>query len=316
MSDQQGQQRPGYDDEIDLFELVQTVWSGKWVIILVSILAAAVSAWVSLQLPNVYTVQVKIAPVEDEGGAQMNALVGQYGGLASLAGIPLPSGGSGQSELLLEILQSRSFLEPFIRDQSLGPRLIAIEGYDLIEKQEVVDSEKYDPTEKRWVRVVELPQTPEPSGEELFEAFSEALSVTKDKTSPVITISFEHRSPLLGYEVLAALVKRVDDFARSRDRTRSQQSIEYLEQKLSETRLVDVEKVLYQMIESQTKTLMLAEVNKDYAFQVIDAPQVPEKHSKPSRALIVVLSTLVGGMLATLWVLVRSAVRNRRNAGA
>ena len=316
MGDQQGQQGPGYNDEIDLFELVQTVWSGKWVIIFVSILAAALSAWVSLQLPNVYTVQVKIAPVEDEDGGQMNALIGQYGGLASLAGIPLPSGGGGQSELLLEILQSRSFLEPFIKDQSLGPRLLATDSYDPIEKQEAVDRDQYDPTEKRWVRVVELPQTPEPSGEELFEAFSEALSVTKDKTSPVITLSFEHRSPLLGYDVLARLVKRIDDFARIRDRARSEQSIEYLEQKLSETRLVDVEKVLYQMIESQTKTLMLAEVNKDYAFQVIDGPQVPEKRSKPNRALIVVLSTLVGGMLATLWVLIRSAVRNRRNAGA
>ena len=45
--------------------------------------------------------------------SQMNGLAAQYGGLASLAGIPIPGGGGGQTDLLLEILQSRSFLSKF-----------------------------------------------------------------------------------------------------------------------------------------------------------------------------------------------------------
>ena len=112
--------------------------------------------------------------------------------------------------------------------------------------------------------------------------------------------------------MLSQLVKRIDDFARARDKTKSEQSIRYLEEKLSQTRLVDVEKVLYQMIEAQTKTLMLAEVNQDYAFQVIDEAVVPENRSKPNRKLIVVLATLVGGMLMVLLVLIRSAIQKRR----
>ena len=305
---------PRYDDEIDLFELIATVWAGKRLILFVSIVAAGISAWVSLQLPNVYTVEVKVAPVEQDGNNQMSALVAQYGGLASLAGIPIPTGGGGQTDLLLEILKSRSFLSRFISDLELGPRLIAIEIYDPITNRETIDSSVYDENSKAWMRVVDPPRSPEPSEEELHEAFVKALTITKDKTSPLITISFEHVSPVLGYDVLSKLVKRIDDFARARDKTKSEQSIQYLEEKLSQTRLVDVEKVLYQMIETQTKTLMLAEVNKNYAFQIIDEATIPEKRSRPNRALIVVLSTLVGGMVSVLWVLVRAAIRKRRQA--
>ena len=67
----------GYDDEIDLFELFQTIWAGKWLIIVGSMLAAATSAWISLQLPNMYTVEVKIAPVEQDGNSQMNGMIAQ-----------------------------------------------------------------------------------------------------------------------------------------------------------------------------------------------------------------------------------------------
>jgi len=35
------QSREGFDDEIDLFELIGTIWSGKWLIIAVSVVAAA-----------------------------------------------------------------------------------------------------------------------------------------------------------------------------------------------------------------------------------------------------------------------------------
>ena len=301
-----------YDDEIDLFELVKTIWAGKWLIILVSVAAGLMSAWVSLQLPNVYTVEVKVAPVEQDGNSQINSMLAQYGGLASLAGIPIPTGGGGQTDLLLEVLQSRSFLTQFIENSGIAVRLLATESYDPISIKETIDATQYDEVAGGWIRTVEPPRTPEPSSQELYQAFREALTVTKDKTSPLITISFEHRSPVLGYDILSRLVKRIDDFARAKDKTKSEQSIQYLEEKLSQTRLVDVEKVLYQMIETQTKTLMLAEVNKDYAFQVIDEPVIPERRSKPNRVLIVVLSTLVGGMLSVLWVLIHSAVRKRR----
>ena len=69
--------------------------------------------------------------------------------------------------------------------------------------------------------------------------------------------------------------------------------------------------VFAQLIEELTKTIMLANVSKDYVFDITDPPVVPELKSKPSRALICVLGTLLGGMLGIVWVLVRHYARSQ-----
>lgn len=309
-------QTPQYDDEIDLFELFQTVWDGKWSIALTTILAAGLSVFVSLQMPNIYTVEAHIAPVDSASGGGLNGLMAQYGGLASLAGIQIPSGGGGESDLLIEVMQSRAFVAAFIEKYDLAPRLMALKSYDPLTQTEQLDSEVYDEVSGNWLREAKPPRGAAPSQQELYAAFTGAFSVTQDKTSPLIVVGFEHQSPRLGEEVVRLMIEEIDAYARTKDRGESENSIDYLERKLTETKLVEVEKVLYQMIESQTKTLMLAEVNEDYAFQVIDPAVIPELKSKPKRSLIVVLATLVGGMVGVLFVLIRSAVRNRQSKTA
>ena len=236
----------------------------------------------------------------------------QYGGLASLAGIQLPSGsGGGQTELLQEVMRSRIFVSDFIAKHKLAPRLIALKSYDPVNQTETINPEIFDPVSETWLREPKPPRSAEPSAQELYEVFSNSFSIEQDKTSPSIIVSFEHQSPILAEQIVRLMIEEIDDYARAKDKKKAEDSIAYLEQKLTETKLVEVEKVLYQMIETQTKTLMLAEVNEDYAFQVIDPPVVPELKTKPKRSLIVVLATLVGGMIGVLVVLVRSAIRNR-----
>ena len=42
------------DDEIDLRELFGVIWRGKWLIILVTIIAAGFSVAFALSMPNIY----------------------------------------------------------------------------------------------------------------------------------------------------------------------------------------------------------------------------------------------------------------------
>ena len=86
---------------------------------------------------------------------------------------------------------------------------------------------------------------------------------------------------------------------------RRKESIKFLEAQREKTSLVSLDEVFAQLIEEQTKTIMLANVSKDYVFDVIDPPVAPELKSKPSRALICVLGTLLGGMLGVVVVLIR-----------
>lgn len=80
------------DDEIDLRELFATLWSGKWLIMLVTLMFALGGVAYALYKPNIYQASVLLAPANDEGN--VGGIGGQLGGLASLAGINLGSGGA------------------------------------------------------------------------------------------------------------------------------------------------------------------------------------------------------------------------------
>jgi uncharacterized protein involved in exopolysaccharide biosynthesis len=70
-----------------------------------------------------------------------------------------------------------------------------------------------------------------------------------------------------------------------------------------------MQSAFYQIVEEQTKSLMLAEVQEEFIFKVVDPAVVPELKAGPKRALICVLGTLLGGMLGVAIVLVRFAFR-------
>ena len=113
------------------------------------------------------------------------------------------------------------------------------------------------------------------------------------------------------------MIKGINEAIRGMAIAEAQSSIEYLTTQLKQTPLVSLDEVFAQLIEEQTKTLMLAHASEDYVFQVIDPPVVSEKKSKPQRALIAVLGTLLGTMLVVLSVLIfhYSAIRSRENDG-
>lgn len=71
-----------------------------------------------------------------------------------------------------------------------------------------------------------------------------------------------------------------------------------------------MQQVFYQLIESETRTVMLANAQREYVFKTIDPAVVPQEKSAPKRALIAVLATMLGGILGVFVVLIRAFIRN------
>ena len=55
--------------------------------------------------------------------------------------------------------------------------------------------------------------------------------------------------------------------------------------------------VLYNLLESEKQKAMLANVNEDFALEVIDPAVAPDTREKPKRILIVALGSLCGGFI-------------------
>jgi uncharacterized protein involved in exopolysaccharide biosynthesis len=294
------------EDEIDLAELWHAIWSGKLLIIAISGFFAISSIIYAINQPNIYKATTLLAPASEQGGASgLAKMAGQFGGLASLAGINFDGGGTDKTGLALEVLKSRVFLEKFINKHQLLVPLMAAENWDVMTNTLILDDEIYDPTTKTWVREVEAPKKPKPSSWEAYEAFSDILAVAETKKTDMITLTIEYYSPEIATQWLLWLVSDINATMREQDKTEAQRSIDYLSNKLQETQLADMQTVFYQLIEEQTKTIMLAEVSLEYVLKTIDPANAPEEKDKPKRALIVVLGTILGGILSVLIVLVR-----------
>lgn len=293
------------DDEINLSELWLAIWAGKFIIIAITAVFAIASVLYALSKPDVYKASVLLSPVSSQGGSGgLGALAGQFGGLASLAGINLSGGGGDQTSIALATLESRSFIENFIKKHDLLVPLMAAKEWNSATDSLILDEELYDKKTQKWIREVKPPQTPEPTLWEAFTEFKKMLSVTQDKSTSLITIEVEFFSPTLSKAWLILLVKDINEFIRTQEKEETQASIKYLENELENIQVKNMETVFYQLIEEQTKTMMLAQVKKEYVFKTIDPAQVPDKKSGPKRALIVILGMLIGGFLSLLIILV------------
>ena len=301
------------DDEIDLAELWHAIWSGKLLIIAISGLFAIASILYAINQPNIYRATTLLAPASEQGGAGgLAKMAGQFGGLASLAGINLGAGGTDKTGLALEVLKSRVFLENFINKHNLLVPLMAVKNWDANSNTLILDEKIYDATNKAWLREVKAPKKPEPSAWEAYQALKDIFSIMTDKETGMVTLAIEHYSPEVATQWLFWLVRDINTAMREQDKAEAQRSIDYLTAKLKETQLADMQTVFYQLIEEQTKTIMLAEVSQEYVLKTIDPANAPEEKAKPKRALIVVLGTMLGGILSVLIVLVRYFSNNSK----
>ena len=56
------------------------------------------------------------------------------------------------------------------------------------------------------------------------------------------------------------------------------------------------------LIEAQLETQMAARINEEYSLSIIEPPFVPEEKYRPSRSLIVLLTSIFGFMLSLIFV--------------
>ena len=185
-----------YDDEIDLRELFGVLWAGKIKIIAITVIFAVASVNYALSVPNQYKATALLAPAKSDGGGLSGAL-GQMGGLASLAGISLGGGESGEAQIAQEIMKSWSYIEGFIADNDLAVELAAAQGWSKGSNELQINDSVYDTENKQWLSKNEAGVMGPPSSWSLFKAFSGRLAVSEDKNSGLVSVSIEYYSPLI-----------------------------------------------------------------------------------------------------------------------
>ena len=292
-----------YDDDIDLRELFRVLWAGRIKIIAITAVFALASVYYALSMPNQYKATVLLAPAQSDGGGLSGAL-GQLGGLASLAGVRLGGGESGEAEIAQEIMKSWSYIEAFIAKNNIAVEVFAAEGWNKESNMLEINDYLYDTTQKSWL--IEDEETGElgpPTSWLLFLKFSQMIEVYQNKRSGLVTVSVEYYSPKIAKQWLDMYVESINRFMQQRQVDKVTRNISYLQEQIEKTSIAEMQEVFYTIIEEQTKNKMLAEASPDYVFVTVGPSMEPELKSKPTRSTICILGTLLGGMLSVLLVL-------------
>lgn len=292
-------------DEIDLFDMINVLYQKKLFISLFTLIFGIVSIFIALSIPNKYTSDVHLSLAIE--ASKTSSLVSRYGGLASMAGIDLPEGESSKKDLALEILNSRRFISKFIENRGILIPLMASKKWDPFQNKLILDDEIYDIKKKQWVRDVKHPYKPMPSYQESYEFWHENIfSLSENKDTGFIKINITHHSPYIARDWALWLVDDLNNDMRNQDISEATKSLEYLYKELENVSYDELNELIYSLIEEDIKVLSMANTKAEYIFKIIDPPVVSEKKSYPSRALICILITLIGAILACTIVLIRN----------
>ena len=345
------QEVPKYDDEIDLFELFETLWDQKFLIVGISFKCGLLGiAWAFVSTPT-YEAEVRLLPAETINLAKYNPV--EYSSLSGL-GIESLSPENALSQTL-DVMRSVAKMTRFVRQRATA----TFADQDTL------------------------------TNDELFEAVSglvcNKITISKGKDTPQTLVTYQSSNSIESYsfleELLAwaqfeVLIQRASEIDNRIDRKlkSNQLQIERLtqtyERRIAEqiavleeaysiaqnlgivenqagvfvakgegrlkesntlylkgTRLLTAEIEAFQdrledfrflrqvrLLEEENQTLLdlRAITVKRVSVIMIDKPaRVPRAPIKPNKKLIVALALVLGGLMAVLFVFIRQAVRNR-----
>ena len=296
------------DSEVDLKEIFLILWKKKLFIILSTVFFAISTVLFSLSLPNIYKSTSLLAPTDKQ--ESLNSKLSSYKNLAGLAGVNLGSSSAPLTQEAIERIKSYKFFsEQFLPAIKLI-NLMAVKEWNAEKNMLIYDESTFDVAENKWVREVVFPFKVKPSDQESFLVYSDILNISLDDDTGFISISIEHMSPEVAKNWVDIIIFNINTKMKELDKEKAKNAINFLNESSASTSVQSIREAIAVLLEEQMQTLMLASSSEDYVFKVIDSPIVPEIKNSPSRAIICIIGTIIGGFLSLIMALIHSYSRN------
>jgi uncharacterized protein involved in exopolysaccharide biosynthesis len=267
---------------LSVWDIWDALIEGRWLVLSITALFAVAGVAYALLATPWYRAEVILVAADKKS---LPGALGQLGGLASLAGVNLAAGGNQEP---LAVLRSKGYARDFITQEGLMP--VLLEG---------IDSGGAPPDIRDAVR-----------------RFDRLRSVSEDIKTGVLTLGVRWKDPSLAAQWANAYVMGVNARLRAQALAEAQRNVEYLQKEIAATSIVSLQQSMGRVLEGEMQKLMLARGNDEFAFKVVDPATPPKFRDSPKRTLVVVASTLAGGLFSLLVLVVRAAVRERRRPAA
>ena len=317
------------EDEISLIDLFAVLLHYKWMIIIISLLAAigsVVFAVLSIKmdpekspLPNVYTPRAEMLIKENSsGGGGLSAALSSsgLGGMASLMGVNV-GGGSTNSNLANYLITSDALLDA-VTDE-----------FKIIEKYKI---EEHVRANSR-------------------KALKQVLKANSDTDSGVFTVSFTDIDPVFAQAVVNFVVdwmsKKFDELGLDNNKIQKENLERNIQSSYNEILRIerevkklgasvgygssawdipsittgsaklqlelDAQKQVYTQLKTQYELLKVQMQSETPVFQILARPEVPDMKSGPSRGKLCVIVTFAAFFMSVFLAFALNAWKNIKN---
>jgi uncharacterized protein involved in exopolysaccharide biosynthesis len=126
------------------------------------------------------------------------------------------------------------------------------------------------------------------------------LQIREDKRTGLAIVSIDWTNPELAARWANDYVALANEIIRGRELAESTRNVAYLNEQIAKTNVLELQRVMYSLVETETKNLMLANARKEYAFRVIDPAVQPLDRIRPKRTLMVLMGGVLGGVVGLM----------------
>jgi len=272
------------EKEITLIDIYRYLIGNVMLVAQVTVLTVFLSLiYVLFIMEEIYQADALVQPVSSEQSASAkSSVLNQLGGLAGFSSLTSMNS-LGTTQGSLATMQSRLFILDFIEENKIAPILFP---------------NQWDQSKNNWIKV-------SPSDWDIFNKFKKSLTVTMDLQSGLYTISIKYSDGELAADWVNKLIYYLNLHLRNSAINESKKSIKYLEDELKSTSQEEIKDAIFMLIQQQMTTAMLANVQEEYAFKILDPAVAPQNRLGIPRSQMMIISGILGILIGLILAFIK-----------
>jgi len=298
------------EDEIDLRELFRTIWKNKFFIGIFVFIITILSILFVLSKPNEYKVYTILAPQE-----QTKSL-GGLGALASMAGVNIGANAGITPDIAFKnLLTNYPFMKSFIKkhhydecilNNKLEKDYIFAMNNDSIYKFFHSNNKENKEEDKNKISFFK----------DIYTPLEKRFSISTDKQTGLITISFISPSREFAYNILNTFLVDATNFLVNKNLEEIDIKINKYQKELTHTNNLELKTELAKLISNLIKQKVYINSSKYYKVKVISEAYIPDvkDKAKPKRALIVIVAFIASFIFSIFLVFFIEFIRDTKNS--
>ncbi len=284
----------GVRADAQTFRPLAQVAGRKWWIAAATVIPGVI-AWIYCQFATpVFQSVALVGIANNSASSSLGSLSARFGRIAELAGVPLPPAGADRPETIA-VLRSRMLAEEFISQENLRPLLFP---------------SMWDEDQGIWRRQG-------PLGPGLQRAvrrfFRDVLSVEEDPSNGLVKVRVQWHDPALAAQWANKYVALANRHLRERAIDLAAERLAYLRKELDKGGDIELRRAIYDLIQQELNTSMIANVQQDFALRVVDPALVSDVDMPvwPKPVATIIVAALAGFALSLACVVMLGHGRAR-----